>query len=156
MVADAEQLLRDYYAAWNSHDAERIASFYAEDGVHEDVAVGTYFQGRAEIAAGVAPLFAAFPDFQMELRSMLNAGDRLAHEWVMSGTLSGRLQGVALVIFGASVSGRRFTVRGASAAELVRGRIGRNTDYWNLGTMLEQLAAGPAHQADSRSGRTSV
>jgi steroid delta-isomerase-like uncharacterized protein len=139
MSAHLDQLITEYYAAWNSHDADKIASFYTDDGVHEDVPLGKFFHGRDEIKAGIAPLFAAFPDFRQELKFILAVGDRMAHEWVMSGTQARELRE-----FEVPAMGKKFSVRGASITELQDGRIIRNTDYWNLGTMLEQLGVSRA------------
>ena len=37
MTTDIEKMFNDYIAAWNSHDVDRIATFFTEDGIHEEV-----------------------------------------------------------------------------------------------------------------------
>ena len=144
MATNLGRLTKEYYSAWNSHDAEKIASFYTADCVHEDVAIGAVFRGKNELKTGISPLFAAFPDFKLELKSILSATNRLAHEWVMSGTQAGALSGPgALSGLGIPNTGKSFSIRGASITELRDGKISRNTDYWNLTTMLQQLGAMP-------------
>jgi len=59
MMTDIEKMFRDYTDAWNSHDVEKIASFFTEDGIHEDVAIGSVYCGKNELKAGIRPLFAA-------------------------------------------------------------------------------------------------
>ena len=138
MATNLGRLTKEYYSAWNSHDAEKIASFFTADCVHEDVAVGAVFRGKNELKTGISPLFAAFPDFKLELKSILRDASRLAHERVISGTQAGALSGL-----GIPTTGKSFSIRGASITELRDGKISRNTDYWNLTTMLQQLGAMP-------------
>jgi SnoaL-like polyketide cyclase len=57
-------------------------------------------------------------------------------EWVMKGThdrSSRRLQ----------ATGLPFSVRGVSVGELKDGRIVRNTDYWNVAELLNQIRVTP-------------
>jgi len=133
-MRDVERVFHEYISAWNSHDTEKIAEFFAEDGIHEDVAVGSVFHGKTELKAGLAPLFAACPDFKLELKTLFVAGDWVGQEWVMSGTQTGDLN-----ILGIPAAGRRFSVRGASITRLRDGKIARNTDYWNMESMRQQL-----------------
>lgn len=133
-MTDIEKMFKDYAAAWNSHDVEKVAGFFTEDGVHEDVAVGSVFHGKNELKAGISPLFAACPDFKLELKSVFGTADWVAQEWVMTGTQTGAFSGL-----GIPATGKSFSIRGASITKLREGRIARNTDYWNLISMLQQL-----------------
>ena len=134
MSGDIEKMFKDWTAAWNSHDAAKIALFFTEDGVHEDIAVGNLFRGREEIKAGLAPLFSSSPDFKLEQKSFFTSGGWAAQEWVMSGTMTGSIKEL-----GIATSGKQFSVRGSSIANLQGNKILHNTDYWNLNSMLEQL-----------------
>jgi hypothetical protein len=42
MAAETEKLARDLIAAINSQDVDRALSFFADDCVYEDVAVGSH------------------------------------------------------------------------------------------------------------------
>ena len=134
MLNDIEKMLTDYIAAWNSHDVEKIATFFTEDGVHEDVAVGSVFHGKNELKAGISPMFVACPDFNLEVKAFFGIADWLAQEWVMSGTQTGNFD-----VIGIPATGKSFSIRGASITKLREGKIARNTDYWNLTSMLQQL-----------------
>jgi steroid delta-isomerase-like uncharacterized protein len=134
MASDIKKMIKDYVAAWNSHDTEKIASFFTEDGVHEDVAIGSVFHGRNELKAGLAPLFNACPNFKLEIKSLFNTADSVAQEWLMTGTQTGALDGL-----GIPPTGKSFSIRGASITKLHGSKISQNTDYWNLTTMLQQL-----------------
>ena len=133
-MRDVEKVFHEYICAWNSHNTEKIAEFFAEDGIHEDVAVGSIFHGKTELKGGLAPLFAACPDFKLEMKTLFVAGDWVAQEWVMSGTQTGEFSGL-----GIAATGKRFSVRGASITKLRDGKIARNTDYWDMESMRRQL-----------------
>ena len=134
MTTDIEKMFKDYIAAWNSHDVEKIAAFFAEDGIHEDIAVGSVFHGRSELKAGISPLFAACPDFKLEIKALFGTADWVAQEWAMTGTQTGAFSGLEI-----PATDKSFSIRGASVTKLRRGKIARNTDYWNLISMLKQL-----------------
>jgi steroid delta-isomerase-like uncharacterized protein len=56
----------------------------------------------------------------------------------MSGTHQGDLPGMP-------ATRKSFAVRGATALELDNGRISRNSDYWDMATLLTQLGLMPEH-----------
>jgi steroid delta-isomerase-like uncharacterized protein len=99
--------------------------------VYEDVALAEVNHGKQELKAWLS---FTIPDMKFEIKSFFSIGDWVAHEWVMTGTHTGDFGGIPATC-------RRFLVRGASITQLNRGKISRNTDYWNLATMLQQLGA---------------
>jgi steroid delta-isomerase-like uncharacterized protein len=137
MATDVESMLADYLSAWNSHDVGKIPSFFTDDCLYEDVAVGAVSRGKEELKAFVGSTFAAFPDFKIQLTSRFIAGDWRASEWIMSGTQAGDLPGIP-------ATGKSFSVRGASIIELRGGKIRRNSDYWNMASFLQQIGLMPA------------
>jgi ketosteroid isomerase-like protein len=52
---DVEEMLRQENAAWNSHDVDRIATFYTDDCIKEDVAVGVHTGGKEAMKAAPSP-----------------------------------------------------------------------------------------------------
>lgn len=77
-----------YTAAWSSHDAVSVASFFSEDGslkVNDaDPAVG-----REAIAAIAASFVTAFPDFVLEMDSVRMEAGTVEYHWTFSGTNTG-------------------------------------------------------------------
>jgi len=55
----------------------------------------------------------------------------------MSGTLAHSS------IPGVPATGKKFSVRGAAITEFRGGKISRNTNYWNLASMLQQVGVMP-------------
>jgi steroid delta-isomerase-like uncharacterized protein len=137
VVVGIEELLKEENAAWNSHDVDKIATFYTDDCIKEDVAVGVNAHGKEAMNAVNAGAFAAVPDMKIDLRLIISSGDAAATEWTMSGTYSGNRPGVP------PATGRPFSVRGATIMQLRDGRISRVSDYWDSALFLQQVGSMP-------------
>ena len=136
MTTDGEKTIRASFAAWNSHDVDQIVSFYTDDCIHEDVAVGAVYHGKKELKASIPGLFVWSPDVKFELKSCFGAGNWVASIWVMSGTRARSVPGIP-------ATGKKFSIRGASIYEVGKGRIRRDCDYWNLASFLQQVGLMP-------------
>lgn len=133
MVSDMEKMLRDWVEAENSQDVDRFASFYTDDCVWEDVALGLVNRGKKEVRAYFKAMFVAVPDLRFEVQSVLVERDWGVCEWLMTGTQAGDFPGMP------SAVGKSFSVRGVSVIQLQNGKISRNSDYWNMATLLQQV-----------------
>jgi hypothetical protein len=69
-----EKMFQDYLAAWNSRDIGRIASFFTDDCIYEDVALSVVNHSREELKAFAGATFATFPDVNFEVTSFFVAG----------------------------------------------------------------------------------
>lgn len=127
-----DRALQDWAAHWSSHDMERLLSLFTDDCIYEDVTLGVVNHGKDELTTFAQGFFTAFPDFHVELRSHLDAGEWAAVEWTMSGTHEGDLMGTP-------PTHKRFSLRGASTFELRDGKIRRCSDYWDFVTFAKQL-----------------
>jgi steroid delta-isomerase-like uncharacterized protein len=128
----SEKMFREYIASWNAHDAEKLASFFTDDCVYENLARGKTYLGKDQLKAWAKMSFAAIPDFKVHATSLVVSGDWVACEWVMTGTQTGALPDLP-------ATGKSFSVRGATIAQLKDGRILRSADYWDAATFLRQL-----------------
>jgi len=78
-----------YTAAWCSHDPDRVASFYAEDGSLQ-INDGQPAVGRAQIAAAARSFMTAFPDIVVQLdRLRTTQGGRVEYHWMLTGRNTG-------------------------------------------------------------------
>jgi steroid delta-isomerase-like uncharacterized protein len=123
-------------AAWNSHDPAQMGALFTPDGLYEDMAFGLVSHGTEEITAFANELFTVAPDVRIDSRAGFGTEAWATAEWLFSGTDTGGLAGAA--------TGKRFEVRGASIFEVADRKIRRVTDYYNAGTILEQLGGLPA------------
>jgi steroid delta-isomerase-like uncharacterized protein len=133
-----EKMYQDCVGAWNSHQVDKLLSYVTDDIVYEDVPMAKVARGRAEMKALVTEMFATFPDFKLETKSLLASGDRAAAEWVMTGTFLGEIKSAGL-----KPTGKSFSVRGVSMFELNGEKVRRETDYYDGVTFLRQIGLMP-------------
>ena len=86
--SDAEDLGRNYTAAWCSHDPDAVASFYARDG-KITINDGEPCLGRAQVSEMAAGFYAGFPDLVVRMDSIRTSGDYCVFQWTLEGTNSG-------------------------------------------------------------------
>ncbi len=84
-----EELIPAYSDAWASHDADRIASFHAEDGSFQLHSAGAGpVVGRAAIRDAFAAFLVQFPDLAFAEQELHVAEWGWSVRWTMSGTLA--------------------------------------------------------------------
>ena len=126
-------LARRWADAWNSHDANAVATLFTREAMYEDVPFGIVNRGPDQIQAFAEFFFTAVPDLHVSLvNNSLNDGHGTI-EWVFSGTDHG--------IYG---TGRTFSVRGVTVLDVRGAKISRNSDYFDLATVLRQLGLLPS------------
>ena len=116
------------FVAWNTHDPDKVASFYTDDVVYEDVAFGTVARGRTAMRKLAADFFAAVPDLKLELVSDSLHNGYGAAEWVFSGTDVGLYK-----------TRKKFSVRGASVYRMQGRKCSNNRDYYDSATIMHQV-----------------
>ncbi len=111
----AERVALDYFAAIARRDLDGLAAYWAPDG-RDRISGQLDATGPAEVRAYFEGLFAAFPDFRMEVLQHVASGDGCAVHWRAAGTFSGpgRFQGLA-------PTGARVQLQGI---DLLRARAG--------------------------------
>jgi steroid delta-isomerase-like uncharacterized protein len=137
-VTGRERLMRDYLAAWNARDAERIASFFAGDAVYEDRGAGSVARGREAIRAHASRVHAGFPDLHFELVRSAHGDDFTAAEWRSRMTHAGSFEGLA-------PTGRLVESSGVDVATLDGDdRIVHLVSYYDGAAIMRALGVLPA------------
>jgi steroid delta-isomerase-like uncharacterized protein len=136
MPDSIQQLITDLVVAWNAHDVERVAAFYAPDYEEKDVALADSQRGRDGIRRTVVRYLQAFPDLQITLTDLVIEGSRAALAWTWHGTHGG-------VFMNIPSSGRHVTVRGTSFFTIENGQIRRGSRIWDLAGLLRALGLLP-------------
>jgi nuclear transport factor 2 (NTF2) superfamily protein len=77
-----------YTDAWNSKEPEKMASFYAEDGVLV-VNNGIPANGRKQIAETAQSYMEAFPDLELSMDSLTEENNTYRYYWTFKGTNTG-------------------------------------------------------------------
>lgn len=122
--------------AWNAHDPERIAAFYAPDYVGVDVAQPQPQNGPREIRAITAYYFRAFPDLHITLDDLIMEDDKAVLIWTWAGTQRGTFMRIP-------ATGRTVNVRGSTALTFKDGLIHRSTRIWDLAGLLRAIGLLP-------------
>jgi predicted ester cyclase len=121
----AEQDLDRAVATWKPGSMDRLYGFadmVAPDGIRD------YFSS----------MFAAIPDFRLEVQSIVREGDQVAVHWRASGTFDGdrKFQGL-------DPNGRRVELQGLDLLTVEEGRIVSNYAYTNGMEFARQVGALP-------------
>jgi steroid delta-isomerase-like uncharacterized protein len=150
-AAAGASILEEYGDAWSSGDASRVAALYTEEAVREDIPTGITSHGRAEIEALATGLFATDDDVRLEVTNGFVGEKWAVVEWTFSGVRK--------------ETGGEVTFPGVSVLELVDGQISRESDYYDLPQMQQQISeAGgtpgaletPTADADAASGSVTI
>lgn len=132
---DAKAIVDGYMAAWNAHDADKAASFLAEDAVYFDATVGTPQNGKAAARDNVIKVFInAVPDLSWKMTSEpIVSADGIAFQWVFSGTNSGA--------WGADTpaTDKPLSFEGVSFVRIKDGKIVYQGDYYDALGFNKQL-----------------
>ena len=130
----AYRLVREYVAAWNSHDVDRLTALFADDGSYGEFGLGRVVLGQEEIRRHLIATFAALPDLTIApTGEPLSSGERVHWKWLMMATHEGEFAGVP-------PTGKRFELRG-EATLLTRGdKILRGADCFDVASFLRQVA----------------
>ncbi|MFN8591993.1 MAG: nuclear transport factor 2 family protein [Thermomicrobiales bacterium] len=120
-------ILQAYEDAWSSGDAAKVGALYTETAVREDVPTLTKAEGRAAIEQFAAGLFEVNRDARLDVTDGFVGESWAVAEWTYSGANA--------------TTGRTVTFRGASVIELEGGLISRESDYYDLPEMQQQIMA---------------
>lgn len=133
-----EALMHAYLEAWNLHDPDAVAAFFAADGVYDDRGAGAMLYGATAIRAHVASVMAAFSNLRFELVRAAHGEDFTAGEWTAAMTHSGELDGLRS-------TGRRVNSAGVDVATLdERGQVEHLVSYYDGAAIMRDLGLLPA------------
>lgn len=119
-----ENHARSYFDALARRDADGMAEHWREDGVVDLVPIGV-LRGREEIHGFFSQLFAALPDVETTVSSVVAGQTEVAVAWRLNGHFTGApFQGV-------EPTGRLIEVRGVDLIEVEDGKNVTNTAYYD-------------------------
>jgi steroid delta-isomerase-like uncharacterized protein len=134
-ATDAVQIMKSMVAAVNSWDFEKAATFFTEDLVYEDVPSGKVCHGIKEYIDFAGMVRSQFPDRTWKLKSAFSDGHKIASETVWSGTFTHSNNPER------PPTHRRVTIMCISITELRGGKICRNSDYYDILSVSQQLGS---------------
>ena len=86
------ELAQQIFTAINAHDVAALREIWADDA--EERLPDKTCRGKAELGAHFEALFAAMPDFRMELLSAVEDGETVFARWKLTGTHEGVFNGI--------------------------------------------------------------
>jgi len=133
---------QDYVNAWNSHDIERLMSFYADD-VEVVTDAPQPIRGKAKMREGIERTLRAFPDANGDVAKLVENDQAAAAVIRITGTHKGDWifpNGGAF-----PATNKKVDYPMASFVDLdASGRIKRETDIADMATVFRQLGVNPA------------
>jgi ketosteroid isomerase-like protein len=139
-MTTASETARAAIAAWNAHDASRVAQFYRPDIVVVSADAGE-LKGRDQASERDRVFMEAFPDGEMEIAASYDSRDTAIVEWLFQGTNTGPLPLPGGEILPAT--GKRVSVRGADVVTFEGGAAVKLHSYYDQVQLLTQLGLAP-------------
>lgn len=137
-TADAERLVRAWYAAFDAGDREAMLALLTEDVVH-DVNQGPREQGRAAFRAFLGQMDRCYREGIRELVVMVDpTGRRAAAEFVVEGTYVATDSGLP------PARGQSYRLPAGAFFEIRDGRIARVSTWYNLRDWIRQVGGAAA------------
>jgi glyoxylase-like metal-dependent hydrolase (beta-lactamase superfamily II)/ketosteroid isomerase-like protein len=136
MAREPEHVARDYFAALGRRDLDAAANHLAPDlrGVMHGLAE---LDGPRAVREFFAELFAALPDWTIEVRRTAAEGDTVAVHWRITGTFTGAPW------HGLEANGARLDFQGADVITVREGRIAANDAFADGLSAYRQLGVLP-------------
>jgi limonene-1,2-epoxide hydrolase len=119
-----EQVVVEFFRAFDRLDLEGALGYLTEDCVHDDKPVGIH-RGKEEIRRFFTPQMKELKSFRAELKETLSAGDMVMNErvdWI-------ELQG-----------GKKAALPVMGAFEIRAGKIAVWRDYYDMGSFHKQIS----------------
>jgi steroid delta-isomerase-like uncharacterized protein len=132
-MPSSTEIARSYFAALNDHDLDRATALWAPDAVDRLVG-GVDLQGPEGVRQYFAALFAAFPDFSLEVLECTTARHRTAVRWRAQGTFAGPGEFEGFV-----PNGARVDLEGCDVLTVSDDLIQHNDAYLDSGSIARQL-----------------
>jgi len=146
---DAGAVARGYFGALERGERTAQREWY-----HDETTDLTMYgvwgpTGKGEAVAWFDELYAAFPDFRLEILDLVAEGERAVVRWRARGTFAGpgRFQGFA-------PNGAAVSVEGMDVVWAREGRIRRLVSYTDHATIARQLGALPPQGSPAEAGLT--
>jgi hydroxyacylglutathione hydrolase len=137
---DAAEVARKYFDAVSRADPDDMAKCWAADGIDHIAPVGE-LRGPDEVREFFTALFAAVPDMDFEVTSILSEGNRAAVHWHSNGTFCGAsFQNI-------DPTGSRINLEGIDLLTIEDGLIKRNDAYYDGTQFARQIGLLPPRES---------
>jgi steroid delta-isomerase-like uncharacterized protein len=137
---DTGALARRLFEHLNARNLDGLGELQHDDVVDDFVAIGVY-RGKPEVRRFFEELFAAFPDFKLEIVELTTSDAMAVVQWHGVGTFTGKpFQGLAS-------TGARVETRGVDCMRFEDGRLKHNTIYYDGAGFARAVGVLPAQRS---------
>ena len=136
-----QDIVAKLIAAWNDHDARKVAALYAEDYEGADIGRKAPEHGRRAIIRAVLYDLMGFPDLRLDLLDTITEANRIVFVWRLNGTHQGRVMNIP-------PTGRKMNLLGTSILTITNGKISHCLRVWDMAGMLRSIGLLPDLQDD--------
>ena len=128
-----------FHRIFNERDLSDPSAFWTDASVDHFLAAGRTVRGATALAAWFEDLFAAVPDWHLEIENTVDDGDRqVVVQWHATGTMTGA------PFLGIEPNGRRIEIRGVDVIRLDEdGKVDSNTVYYDGAEFARQVGMLP-------------
>ena len=130
------QFVTELLEAWNAHDPERVAAFYAQTYEGTDVGEASPLRGPEAVRQMVIRYLRAFPDLKFTQEEIIVQGQRAALVWKARGTHRGPLMNIP-------ATNRPTEIRGMSLLAVEDGKIAHEMSIWDVAGFLRSIGLLP-------------
>ena len=138
MTTSEQHLAEIYVDMLNTHDADLVDRFVAENYVNHNAFVDDGREGNRRFWAG---FFIGLPDLTATMEDLVISGDRVVGRFVYRGTHTGALMGIP-------ASGNAVEMRSIDIWRVQDGMFAEHWDELNLLEMFQQMGVIPSLSAD--------
>jgi ketosteroid isomerase-like protein len=118
-------------------DLDRVMSWWAEDGVLEDVTIGQAFSGHAAIREYLEMYFSALPDLRYEPIRLLVSGPTAMVEWSQRTRVVRPFDGVT------PAPGTELSLHAVDVFHVVEGKVAHEVSWYGDGWLRQRLTGTP-------------
>jgi steroid delta-isomerase-like uncharacterized protein len=136
MTSDLAAYAETINEAWNSHDIEKVLSFYSPECVGDDIGQASVFRGHEGLRVMLEMYWRAFPDLRFIVTDVIIQESRAAIAWMAAGTHHGTIMNIP-------PTGHKVEVRGVSIIDVENGLVVRGQYIWDLAGMLRHMGLLP-------------
>jgi len=133
-AVDHMQRHDEHLANQSQGNVDQLYNDYAEHAVVEDSMYPHPFVGRVAIMSRKSAGMAAIPGLNIAVTNRIVHGNQLTVEWVASGAHSGDYPGLV-------ASGRSFSIPGVTVVVRQKGKIVRESLYYDMNEVRRQLGS---------------
>ena len=133
---DPLTLVDQYMGAWNQHDLDKAAAFFAPDVVYFDASVGTPAIGFAAGKEVIKAFLTLAPDVRWTRdpnKTPVIQGDSVVYQWTFAGTNTGPMSPTQ------PATNKKFEFNGVTIMRFRQGKITEQSDYYDAFGFLLQL-----------------